>query len=125
MLVAPSIASARDRYDKERSSRRTYSRASDYGYNGRNTQYGDYRSGAYRNRTAGYRDYEYSDDRYGDYRETRSTAKSAVIIGGSAATGAVVGALAGGGKGAAIGAAVGGVGGLIYDRATRKNGDRW
>jgi hypothetical protein len=43
-----------------------------------------------------------------------------LIIGGGAGGGAAVGALAGGKKGAAIGAGVGGVGGLIYDLATRK-----
>ena len=43
-----------------------------------------------------------------------------VIIGGSAGAGAAVGALAKGKKGAGIGAAAGGVGGLIYDLATRK-----
>jgi hypothetical protein len=48
----------------------------------------------------------------------RSAKKSALIVAGSAGTGAVVGALAGGGKGAAIGAIAGGVGGLVYDRAT-------
>lgn len=48
----------------------------------------------------------------------RSTAKSALIVAGSAGTGAAIGALAGGGKGAGIGAIAGGVGGLIYDRMT-------
>ncbi len=48
----------------------------------------------------------------------RSTEKSALIVAGSAGTGAAIGALAGGGKGAAIGAIAGGVGGFIYDRAT-------
>lgn len=50
----------------------------------------------------------------------RSKAKSAAIVGGSAAGGAAIGALAGGGKGAVIGALVGGGGGLIYDRKTHK-----
>jgi|SRR5215510_12751804 len=48
----------------------------------------------------------------------RSTAKSAVIVAGSAGAGAAIGALAGGGKGAAIGAISGGVAGFIYDRMT-------
>jgi hypothetical protein len=48
----------------------------------------------------------------------RSTAKSALIVAGSAGTGAAIGALAGGGKGAAIGALAGGGAGLIYDRIT-------
>ena len=50
----------------------------------------------------------------------RSRAKSAAIIGGSAAAGAGIGALAGGGKGAGIGALAGGAAGLIYDRKTHK-----
>ena len=54
-----------------------------------------------------------------EYREPRSTAKSAAIIAGSAAGGAAVGALAGGGKGAAMGAIAGGAGGYVYDRVTR------
>jgi hypothetical protein len=51
----------------------------------------------------------------------RSWEKEAMIIGGTAGAGAVVGALTGGKKGAGIGAGAGGVGGLIYDLATRKN----
>ncbi len=51
-------------------------------------------------------------------RRQRSFEKSAMIVAGSAGTGAAIGALAGGGKGAAIGALAGGVGGFIYDRVT-------
>jgi hypothetical protein len=51
-------------------------------------------------------------------RQNRSTAKSVMIVAGSAAGGAGIGALAGGKKGAAIGAISGGVAGLIYDRMT-------
>ncbi len=51
-------------------------------------------------------------------KRDRSTAKSALIVAGSAGTGAAIGALAGGGKGAGIGALAGGVGGFIYDRMT-------
>ena len=51
----------------------------------------------------------------------RSWEKEVMIIGGSAGAGAAVGALTGGKKGAGIGAGAGGVGGLIYDLATRKN----
>jgi hypothetical protein len=50
----------------------------------------------------------------------RSWEQEALIIGGAAGGGAGIGALAGGKKGAGVGAAVGGVGGLIYDLATRK-----
>src|SRR5947209_4809013 len=50
----------------------------------------------------------------------RSFKKSAAIVGGSAAGGALIGGLAGGGKGAAIGALAGGGAGLLYDRATHK-----
>jgi hypothetical protein len=48
----------------------------------------------------------------------RSTEKSALIVAGSAGTGAAIGAIAGGGKGAAIGALSGGAAGFIYDRMT-------
>ena len=58
-------------------------------------------------------------DPYGEpVAKGRSTAKSALIVAGSAGTGAAIGALAGGGKGAAIGALAGGGAGLIYDRIT-------
>ena len=50
----------------------------------------------------------------------RSWEQEALIIGGAAGGGAGIGALAGGKKGAGVGAAVGGVGGLIFDLATRK-----
>jgi hypothetical protein len=49
----------------------------------------------------------------------RSWEQEALIIGGSAGAGTAIGALAGGKKGAGVGAAAGGVGGLIYDLATR------
>ena len=57
-----------------------------------------------------------SDD---DRSQGRSTAKSAVIIGGGAAAGAAIGGAAGGGKGAAIGALTGAGAGLVYDRMTK------
>ena len=52
------------------------------------------------------------------HRRHRSKKKSALIIAGSAATGAAIGGIAKGGKGAAIGALAGGATGLVYDRAT-------
>jgi hypothetical protein len=52
------------------------------------------------------------------YHRGRTKKKSALIVLGSAGTGAAIGALAGGGKGAAIGALSGGAAGFIYDRLT-------
>jgi hypothetical protein len=54
-----------------------------------------------------------------EVRQGRSWKKSALIIGGAAAGGAGVGAILGGGSGAKKGAVVGGIGGLVYDLATR------
>jgi hypothetical protein len=136
LMVLPQTAAARDNCNRQDG----YSQAasnSRYSYQGRAAQ--AYRNGAYRDSyrdsNYGYSNRRYSTDAYGDsgyyagdsgyYPETRSAGKSAAIIGGSAAAGAAVGAMSGGLKGAAIGAAVGGVGGLIYDRTTRNNGDRF
>ena len=52
-------------------------------------------------------------------KDGRSWKKSALIIGGSAAGGAGVGAIVDGKSGAKKGAIIGGVGGLVYDLATR------
>jgi hypothetical protein len=49
----------------------------------------------------------------------QSWEQDALIVGGSAAGGALIGAAAGGTKGAGVGAAAGGVGGLIYDLLSR------
>ena len=46
--------------------------------------------------------------RYHSERRRRSAASTALVIGGSAATGAGIGGIINGGKGAAIGAAIGG-----------------
>jgi hypothetical protein len=62
-----------------------------------------------------------SDPYYGEpapARHDRPFNQSAMIVAGSAGTGAAIGAIAGGGKGAAIGALSGGVAGFIYDRVT-------
>jgi len=53
------------------------------------------------------------------HAQKRSWEKDALIIGGSAGAGTLIGAVAGGRKGAAVGATAGGIGGLIYDLATR------
>jgi hypothetical protein len=53
------------------------------------------------------------------HAQKRSWEKDALIIGGSAGAGTLIGAVAGGKKGAAVGATAGGIGGLIYDLATR------
>ena len=59
-------------------------------------------------------------DAYGEpvRRHRRTNDESALIVAGSAGTGAAIGAIAGGGKGAAIGAISGGAAGFIYDRLT-------
>jgi hypothetical protein len=55
-----------------------------------------------------------------DGQPRRTWQKSALIIGGSAASGAGVGAIVGGGKGAAIGAAIGGGAASIYEASKRR-----
>jgi hypothetical protein len=141
LVGVPQIAAAADRCDRQSyyntSGYQSYYGGANrgYGYGDPGGYYRDYRDQGYRNSgnwndgyyNNGYRDYGYRDNRYygddyGYYRSERSAGKSAAIIGGSSAAGAVFGALAGGGKGAAIGAALGGIGGLIFDRATRNDG---
>jgi hypothetical protein len=53
-------------------------------------------------------------------RRHRSWGKSALIIGGSTATGAGIGGIVGGGKGALIGAAVGGGAGTLFEGVHRR-----
>jgi hypothetical protein len=52
--------------------------------------------------------------------EERTKTKTALIIGGSAASGAGVGAIVGGKKGALIGAAIGGGAASIYEATQRR-----
>jgi hypothetical protein len=53
-------------------------------------------------------------------RNNRSWGKTALIVGGSAASGAGVGALIGGKKGALAGAAIGGGAASIYEATRRR-----
>lgn len=55
-----------------------------------------------------------------EVRQERSKTKTALIIGGSAASGAGVGAIVGGKKGALIGAAIGGGAASIYEATKRR-----
>jgi len=132
LLGVPQIAAAYDGCNRNAyyngTYQRPYYRSHDgYGYG---QPYGDYRNaGNYDSDYArdhfggeGYRDDNYYGD-YGYYSQ-RSHGKSAAIVGGTAAAGAIFGALAGGGKGAAIGAVVGGLGGLIFDQATKERHGR-
>jgi hypothetical protein len=62
----------------------------------------------------------YRDDRVDEARPDRTKTKTALIIGGSAASGAGVGAIVGGKKGALIGAAIGGGAASIYEATRRR-----
>lgn len=87
------------------------------GYDRGNRRDHDYRGGYVTSGTYVTPAYGYYDGSYG-YRETRD-GRSAAIIGGSAAAGALIGAAAGHGQGAVVGAVVGGIAGLIADQAVR------
>jgi heme A synthase len=69
---------------------------------------------------AGYRTATYRASGYRSDRRHRSWQKSALIIGGSTATGAGVGGIVHGKKGALIGAALGGGASSIYEGAKRR-----
>jgi hypothetical protein len=69
---------------------------------------------------AGYRAVAYRTSRYRYERHHRSWQKTALIIGGSTATGAGIGGLVNGKKGALIGAALGGGASSIYEGAKRR-----
>jgi hypothetical protein len=81
----------------------------------------NYRSASVPRRTVS-RSSQRTDDRVyvENGRPRRTWQKSAMIIGGSAASGAGVGAIVGGGKGAAIGAAIGGGAASIYEASKRR-----
>ena len=55
-----------------------------------------------------------------DVQPERSWGKTAMIVGGSAASGAGIGAVLGGGKGAMVGAAIGGGAASIYEATQRR-----
>jgi hypothetical protein len=57
---------------------------------------------------------------YEERQPTRSWQKTALIIGGSTASGAGVGAMIGGKKGALAGAAIGGGAASIYEATRRR-----
>jgi hypothetical protein len=69
---------------------------------------------------SGYRTATYRTARYRYDRRHRSWQKSALIIGGSTATGAGIGGIVNGKKGALIGAALGGGASSIYEGAKRR-----
>jgi hypothetical protein len=72
-------------------------------------------------RDAGYDNYyRPARSRYYERRPRRSKTKSALMIAGSAATGAGIGGAVKGKKGALIGAAIGGGAGSIYEAARRR-----
>ena len=64
-----------------------------------------------------YRDEVYREE---PVREERTKTKTALVIGGSAASGAGVGAIVGGKKGALVGAAIGGGAASIYEASKRR-----
>ena len=64
------------------------------------------------------------DDHYRYYDRDSHAGRSAAIIGGSAAAGALIGAAANHGQGAAIGAIIGGIGGFIADQSVRHHDRR-
>ena len=71
-------------------------------------------------RDAGYETYRPARSRYYEHRPRRSKTKSALMIAGSAATGAGIGGALKGKKGALVGAALGGGTASIYEAAKRR-----
>lgn len=106
--------------DRVRDDRRAYGRG-DYGRGDQGRAYGDYRGGNYGYGSAPvYRSGRGYDDGYYDHRTHNG--RTAAIIGGSAAAGALIGAAAGHGQGAAIGAVVGGIAGVAASAAANHHG---
>ena len=73
-----------------------------------------------RNTTAARQDREIRREEIRDDRDDRSWGKTAIVIGGGAASGAGVGGIVGGKKGALIGAAIGGGAASIYEATQRR-----
>lgn len=73
-----------------------------------------------RNTTAAREDREIRREEIRDERDDRSWGKTAIVIGGGAASGAGVGGIVGGKKGALIGAAIGGGAASIYEATQRR-----
>src|SRR5690349_6033243 len=99
LCSAPQLAVGRERCSTENYGR---NRGADYYGNDRRGSYRESRNSPYRDygyRDTGYRDRGYASygsyypESYGGYRESRSAAKSAAIIGGGAAAGAAIGGL--------------------------------
>jgi hypothetical protein len=110
-LGTPAISSAQNNCD------RPASRGAVYDGNGRAAA----RPAGYRNRSAARPStVQYEDRRYEEREPERSTSKTALMVGGSAAAGAGVGGVLGGTKGALIGAALGGGSAAIYEATKRR-----
>jgi hypothetical protein len=73
-----------------------------------------------RTTTAARQDREIRREEIRDERDDRSWGKTAIVIGGGAASGAGVGGIVGGKKGALIGAAIGGGAASIYEATQRR-----
>ena len=110
-LATPAISSAQNNCD------RRASRGVVYDDNGQAVA----RPAVYRDRSAARPStVRYEDRRYEEREPERSTSKTALMVGGSAAAGAGVGGVLGGTKGALIGAAIGGGSAAIYEAAKRR-----
>ena len=94
------------------------SRAYDHGRYYRGRDYDDHGRADDRGRAYVVPGYTYYDNGGYGYSETRD-GRSAAIIAGSAAAGALIGGAAGHGQGAVLGAVVGGIAGAIADQAVR------